>query len=218
MRDGNYGGLLGTKLGMSQLFQEDGRMVPVTILQTEGNVVVDVRESERDGYVAVQLGYLDKKRASKAEAGHAKRAGTSPKRHLVEFRGMAAPEGGLGSAVGVEIFEVGDVVDVTGTTKGRGFAGTVKRHSFSRQPQTHGGMARRRPGSIGQCAFPAEVFKGKRMSGHYGNARQTVQGLSVLKIDPEQQLVFVKGSVPGPTGRLVQIRHSVKGPKGKAGA
>lgn len=210
-------GILSTKVGMSQLFLEDGRMVPVTVLQAEGNVVLDIREPERDGYRAVQLGYGEKRHPTKAAIGHAKRANTTAKRIVIEFRDMAAPDGGLGATVGVETFEVGDVVDVVGTTKGRGFAGVIKRYGFARQPQTHGGMARRRPGAIGQCAYPGEVFKGKRMSGHYGNARQTVQGLRVVHVDPGQHLVFLKGSVPGPNGGIIQIHHSVKGPKAKAG-
>ncbi len=210
-------GLLGTKVGMSQLFLEDGRMVAVTILQAEDNVVLDIKEPEQDGYAAVQLGYGEKKHPTKAAVGHAERANTTAKQVVVEFRDMPAPEAGRGATVGVDTFEPGDVVDVIGTTKGRGFAGVIKRYNFRRQPQTHGGMARRRPGAIGQCAYPGEVFKGKRMAGHYGNVRQTVQGLRVIKIDPEQHLLFVTGSVPGPNGGLIRIRHSLKGSKAKAG-
>ena len=203
---------------MSQLFLEDGRMIPVTILEAQDSVVLEVKEADRYGYQAVQLGYRDKKHPNKSAQGHAKRANTAPKQFIVEFRDAAVPEGGLGATVGVDIFEVGDLVDAVGTTKGRGFAGAIKRHNFSRQPQSHGGMARRRPGAIGQCAYPGKVFKGKRMPGQFGNTRKTVQGLQVVKVDPDQHLVFIRGSVPGPNGGLVQLRHSVKGAKGTVGA
>jgi large subunit ribosomal protein L3 len=205
--------ILGKKTGMTQVFAEDGRVFGATVISAGPCVVCQVRTEERDGYDAVQLGFEDVKesRATKPRRGHFAKAGTAPKRFLREERLDGPPEVSVGDAVTVDVFEAGQLVDVTGTTKGRGFAGTIKRHGFSRGPMTHGSMNKRRPGSIGQSAYPSRVFKGMRSSGHYGNKRHTTKNMEILRVDAERNLLLVKGSVPGPNGGLVQVRTARTG-------
>ncbi len=203
-------GLLGYKLGMTRIFREDGTAVPVTVIQAGPCWVVQVRTPERDGYAAVQLGFDTKKRVNKPMRGHLKGLGNL--RHLREFRILdGAEQVTVGQKVDVTIFKPGDLVDVTGTSKGRGFAGVVKRHGFAGGPKTHGQSDRwRAPGSIGATTDPGRVIKGLRMAGHMGQARVTVQNLEVVRVDPERNLLFIKGAVPGPTKGLVMVRHAVK--------
>lgn len=203
-------GLIGSKLGMTQVFDEEGRMVPVTVIETGPCVVTQKKVTERDGYAATQIGFQasKEKHLSKAQRGHLKAAGKLV-RVLKEFRGEW--DVSVGDAVGAGLFEVGQKVDVTGTSKGKGFAGTIKRHGFSSGPRSHGSMNVRAPGSIGQCAWPSRVFKNKRLPGHLGNVTRTVLGLKVVQVLPEENLLFVKGAVPGPVGAVITIRPSVKG-------
>jgi len=211
--------ILGQKQGMTQVFTEDGAHIGVTVVAAGPCVVTQVRTAENDGYDAVQLGFSDKteKRTKKPQVGHFKKAGTSPKRFLREERLAKAADASLGDTVTVEAFSEGDLVDVTGTSKGRGFAGTIKRHGFSRGAATHGCMNYRQPGSIGASAYPGRVFKGKRMSGHFGDERKTTKNLEVVRIDTERNLIFIKGAVPGPKGGYVQVRTARTGVKAKKG-
>ena len=205
--------ILGRKQGMTQIFTEDGTHVGVTVVAAGPCVVTQVRTREGDGYDAVQLGYGETtdKRTKKPQQGHYKKAGTGPKQFLREERLRQAAESAVGDRVTVEVFREGDIVDVIGTTKGRGFAGTIKRHGFSRGSETHGCMNVREPGSIGASAYPARVFKGKRMAGHYGSKRHTTKNLCVVRVDEERNLLFLKGAVPGPRGGFVQIRTAKTG-------
>lgn len=207
--------ILGRKKGMTQLFTEDGTQVGVTVVSAGPCVVTQVRTRDHDGYDAVQLGYGDAsdKRTSKPRQGHCKKAGKGNKRFLREERLGAPAELDLGTEITVDAFAAGDLVDVIGTTKGRGFAGTIKRHGFSRGAKTHGCMNYRQPGSIGASAYPSRVFKGKRMSGHYGNARQTTKNLVVMRVDADRNLLFIKGAVPGPRGGFVQVQSARTGQK-----
>ena len=200
-------GIVGRKLGMTQLFdQESGRVTPVTVIEAGPCPVVSVRTVASDGYDAVQLAFepVKEKRLTKPEAGHLKQAGVGPHRRLVEIRDV----GGLavGDTVTVEAFEVGDRIKVSGTSKGKGFAGTIKRHHFGRGPASHGSHNIRQPGSIGASAYPARVFKGIRMSGQLGNKRATQRGLRVVEVDAERNLLLVSGAIPGATGGTVEIR------------
>jgi large subunit ribosomal protein L3 len=199
-------GIVGTKLGMTQLFDsETGRVTPVTVIEAGPCPVVLVRTAETDGYRALQLafGEVKEKQLSRPEAGHLRHAGLGPHRQLVEIRDA---EGAVGDTVTVEAFQVGDTVKVSGTSKGKGFAGTVKRHNFSRGPVSHGSHNVRAPGSIGASAYPARVFKGTRMPGQLGNKRITQRGLRVVEVDVERNLLLVAGAVPGPTGSVVEVR------------
>ena len=199
-------GIVGTKLGMTQLFDsETGRVTPVTVIEAGPCPVVLVRTAETDGYRALQLafGEVKEKQLSRPEAGHLRHAGVGPHRQLVEIRDA---EGAVGDSVTVEAFQVGDTVKVSGTSKGKGFAGTVKRHNFSRGPVSHGSHNVRAPGSIGASAYPARVFKGTRMPGQLGNKRITQRGLRVVEVDVERNLLLVAGAVPGPTGSVVEVR------------
>lgn len=207
-------GLLGYKLGMTRVFREDGTVVPVTVIQAGPCWVVQVRTPERDGYSAVQLGFDTKKRVNKPMRGHLKGLGNL--RHLREFKLLdGAEQVTVGQRVDVTLFKPGDLVDVTGTSKGRGFAGVVKRHGFAGGPKTHGQSNRwRAPGSIGANTDPGRVIKGLRMAGHMGHQRVTVQNLEVIRVDPERNLLFVKGAVPGPRKGLLLIRHAVKARRG----
>ena len=199
--------IIGRKLGMTQLFTEDGARLPVTVIEAGPCPIVGVRSAEADGYDGVQLAYesVDAERLSKAEAGHLKKAGVGPHRHLVEFRGTT--ELAVGEAVTVGVFGPGDHIKVSGTSVGKGFAGTIKRHNFSRGPVSHGSHNVRAPGSIGQSAWPSRVFKGKRMAGHMGSERVTQRGLTVIDVDPHRNVILVSGAVPGPKGGLVEIRE-----------
>ncbi|HAM24828.1 MAG TPA: 50S ribosomal protein L3 [Actinobacteria bacterium] len=207
-------GVLGTKLGMTQVWDENNKVVPVTVLQAGPCVVTQVRTEETDGYSAVQLGFgaVDPRRVTKPAAGHFAKAGVTPRRYLVELRTDDAADYALGQEVTAEVFEAGQRVDVTGTTKGKGFAGVMKRHGFAGVSSSHGAHRNhRKPGSIGACATPGRVFKGLRMAGRMGSQRQTTLGLTVHSVDVEKGLVLVKGAVPGPKGGLVVIRDAVKG-------
>jgi len=200
-------GIIGTKLGMTQIFdQESGKVTPVTVVEAGPCPVVQVKTPETDGYTAVQLafGAVKEKRITKPEAGHLKKAGQGPHRHLVEIRdaeGLA-----VGDTVTVESFEPGELIKVSGRSKGKGFAGTIKRHNFSRGPVSHGSHNVRKPGSIGASATPSRVFKGMRMSGHMGDERVTQRGLRVAEVDAERNLLLIAGAVPGSVGGVVEIR------------
>ncbi len=208
-------GLLGTKLGMTRIFVENGHWVDVTLLETGPCVVVQRKTQEKDAYEAVQLGYGEKResRCSKPALGHFAKAKVAPQRALQEFPVEAASELKAGDEVRVDIFEEGECVDVAARTKGKGFAGVQKRHGFSGGPGGHGSNFHRRPGSVGQSADPSRIVKGKRMPGQMGHNRVTVQGLSVVRIDKEKNLLIVRGSVPGPNGGVVEVKKSVKGSK-----
>ncbi|CAM4265133.1 50S ribosomal protein L3 [Zobellia roscoffensis] len=201
-------GLIGKKVGMTSIFDENGKNIPCTVIEAGPCVVTQVRTEEVDGYNALQLGFDDKadKRANKAEAGHFKKAGTSPKKKVVEFQGFDE-DYKLGDTVGVDVFVEGEFVDVIGTSKGKGFQGVVKRHGFGGVGQaTHGQHNRlRAPGSIGAASYPARVFKGMKMAGRMGGDRVTVQNLRVLKVVPEKNLLVVKGAVPGHKNAYVTI-------------
>lgn len=202
--------LLGRKVGMTQIYAEDGTVSPVTVLQVGPCYVTQLITAEKHGYSAVQIGFEDKvKKVNKATTGHFAKSGVSPKKNLSEVRLEKDAELELGQEIGVDAFEEGQKVDVIGVTKGRGFAGTIKRHNFSRGPETHGSMNVRQPGSIGMCSFPSRVFPGKRMAGQLGNRQLTQRGLTVVKIDQAKSLIMVKGPVPGPTGGLIKIRKAV---------
>ena len=199
--------ILAKKLGMTQLFLDDGRVERVTVLEAGPCPVTAVRTNERDGYAAVQLafGATKEKALSKPELGHLKKAGVSPYRHLVEFRDEGS-ELSIGDAVTVDAFEIGQKVKVAGTSKGKGFAGTIKRHNFSRGPASHGSHNVRAPGSIGASAWPARVMKGIRGPGQMGNKRITQKGLEIVRIDADGNLLIVRGAVPGPKNGIVEVR------------
>ncbi len=201
--------IIGRKLGMTQLFTEDGARLSVTVIQAGPCPIVGVRTSEADGYDGVQLAYdaVDHDDLSKAEVGHLAKSGVSPHRHLMEFRGTT--DLAVGEAVTVDVFGPGDHVKVAGTSVGKGFQGTIKRHNFSRGPVSHGSHNVRAPGSIGQSAWPSRVFKGKRMAGQMGNKRITQKGLTVIDVDASRNVLLVSGSIPGPKGSLVEIREDV---------
>ena len=204
-------GLLGRKLGMTQVFTEDGTLIPVTVIEASPNVVLQLKTAETDGYEAVQLGFEDVKeqRATKGEKGHCAKAGTGPKRFVREVRD-ADMDVKVGDTVGVDIFAPGETVDVIGTSKGKGYAGAIKRHGQHRGPMTHGSKFHRHQGSNGACSSPSRVFKGKGMPGHMGAVRVTVQNLEIVRVDAENNLLLVKGSVPGPKKSLVTIKETVK--------
>ncbi|MBN1487204.1 MAG: 50S ribosomal protein L3 [Anaerolineae bacterium] len=206
-------GIIGKKVGMTQVFKEDGEVVPVTVIEAGPCYVVQLRTPENDGYKAVQLGYGEVKphRLTKGELGHLEAAGVPPVRHLYEFRMRDDESYTVGQEIKVDIFETGEHVDVIGTSKGRGFAGVVKRYGFAGGPHTHGQSDRERaPGSIGACASPGRVWKGMRMPGHMGARRVTSQNIEVVLVDPERNLLAVNGSVPGPNGGLVKIKVARK--------
>ncbi|MEX0580359.1 MAG: 50S ribosomal protein L3 [Mycobacterium sp.] len=209
-------GILGTKLGMTQVFDENNRVVPVTVVKAGPNVVTRIRTPERDGYSAVQLAYgeISPRKVNKPVTGQYAAVGVNPRRHLVELRledEAAAGEYEVGQELTAEIFADGNYVDVTGTSKGKGFAGTMKRHGFKGQGASHGAQAvHRRPGSIGGCSTPGRVFKGTRMSGRMGGERVTTQNLVVHKVDAANGVLLIKGAIPGRTGGLVMVRAAVK--------
>ena len=206
--------LLGTKLGMTQVWDADGRIVPVTVIQVDTNVVTQVRNAERDGYQAVQLafGTVDPRRVTNPLKGHFEAAGVTPRRHVAEVRTSNAADYSLGQEIAADVFEAGQKVDVTGTTKGKGTAGVMKRHGFHGVGASHGAHRNhRKPGSIGGASTPSRVFKGIKMAGRMGNDRKTVQNLTVHSVDAENGIVLVKGAVPGNKGGVVLIRSAVKG-------
>lgn len=204
--------ILGKKIGMTQVFTEDGQLIPVSVIQAGPCQVVQKKTEEVDGYTAVQVGYEDKKerRANKPEKGHFQKANVPVKKYLKEFKLDNAAELNVGDELTVEQFADGDVLDVTGTSKGHGFAGTIKRWGTHRGPMTHGSHYHRGPGSLGACSDPSRVFKGKKMPGHYGVVKVTILNLDLVKIDKERNLLLVKGSIPGPKGGLVVVRNAVK--------
>jgi large subunit ribosomal protein L3 len=206
-------GLLGKKIGMTQIFDDNGAAIPITVIEAGPCYVTQVRDVETDGYTAVQLGFgeVKPKRLTGGQLGHLKRNDLPPLRYLREFRTKKDAEINPGDPVSVTVFDVGDHVDVIGTSKGRGFAGVVKRHGFSGGPKTHGQSDRQRaPGSIGATSGTARVFKGKRMPGHMGNRRVTTQNLKVVLVDEERNLIGVRGAVPGPKGGLLVIKEARK--------
>ncbi len=213
-------GVLGEKLGMTQVFDENNRIVPVTVVKTGPCVVTQVRTPDKDGYSAVQLAYgaIDPRKVTKPVAGHYEKAGVTPRRHLVELRTEHASTYELGQEVGADTFEPGTPVDVIGTSKGKGTAGVMKRHGFHGLPASHGAhRVHRAPGSIGGCATPGRVFKGVRMAGRMGHERTTVLNLTVQKVDAEQGLLLIKGAIPGPDGGIVMVRTALtSGVKGDA--
>jgi large subunit ribosomal protein L3 len=204
-------GILGRKIGMTQVFAENGDLIPVTVIQAADNVVLQKKTVEVDGYEAVQVGFETKREkvANKPEKGHAAKANTAPKRFVKEFRGEGLAAYEVGQEVKVEIFAAGDIVDVTGVSKGKGFQGNIKRHGQSRGPMAHGSRYHRRPGSMGAVA-PNRVFKGKALPGRMGGEQVTVQNLEIVKVDAERNLLLVKGNVPGAKRGLVQVKGAVK--------
>ena len=214
MSENEIKGILGTKLGMTQIFDEENRVVPVTVVEAGPCVVTQVRTKDVDGYDAVQIAYgeIDPRKVSKPQTGHFKKAGVTPRRHTVEIRTPDASSYEVGQTVGVDVFGDIEYVDVTGTTKGKGFAGAMKRHGFAGQGASHGNQAaHRRVGGIGGCSTPGRVFKGKRMAGRMGNDRVTTQNLKVQKIDTDANLLLIKGAVPGVRGGLLVVKTAVKG-------
>jgi large subunit ribosomal protein L3 len=209
----NVRGLLGTKLGMTQLWDENNRIVPVTVIDAASNVVTQVRSPETDGYAAIQLGFGEVKasKVTKPLTGHFEKAGVTPRRHVVEIRTADAGEYSPGQELSVDQFASGEAIDVTGTSKGKGFAGVMKRHGFAGVGASHGAHRNhRKPGSIGGCATPGRVFKGLRMAGRMGVDTITVQNLTVHSVDTEKGLILVKGAVPGPRGSVVVVRSAAK--------
>jgi large subunit ribosomal protein L3 len=206
-------GLLGTKLGMTQTWDENNRVVPVTVISAATNVVTQIRSPETDGYSAVQIGFgeVSARKVTKPKAGHFSKAGVTPRRHVVEIRTDDAGEYELGQELSPDVFAAGDRIDVTGTSKGKGFAGVMKRHGFHGVGASHGAHRNhRKPGSIGGCATPGRVFKGLRMAGRMGSETVTTQSLTVHSVDTEKGLILIKGAIPGPKGGLVVLRTGVK--------
>ena len=207
-------GLLGTKLGMTQVWDANNKLIPVTVVEITPNVVTQLRSEEVDGYLAVQIAYgqIDPRKANKPATGHFDKAGVTPRRHLTEVRTADAAEYTLGQEIAVDIFEAGQKVDVVGTSKGKGFAGVMKRHNFKGVSSSHGSHRNhRKPGSIGASSTPSRVFKGMRMAGRMGGDRVTAMNLIVHSVDLEKNLILVKGAVPGAKGRIVFVRNAVKG-------
>lgn len=212
----NVKGLLGTKLGMTQLWDENNKIVPVTVVAAATNVVTQVRTPEVDGYNAVQIGYgeIEGRKVTKPSAGHFAKAGTTPRRHVVEIRTASAAGYSVGQELPVDTFAAGEEIDVTGTSKGKGFAGVMKRHGFAGVSASHGAHRNhRKPGSIGACATPGRVFKGVRMAGRMGGDTVTTQNITVHAVDTEKGLILLKGAVPGPKGGLVVLRSAAKNPQ-----
>ena len=205
-------GILGRKAGMTQVFTKDGKVIPVTVVEVLPNTVTQIKTRETDGYEAVQLGIVDRKesRATKAEIGHAKKANTNPKRYLKEIRGIDTSAYALGQELTASTFAVGEKVDVTGTSKGKGFQGVIKRHGQSEGPKTHGSRYHRRPGSLGTMR-PMRVLKGKKLAGHMGNETITIQNLEIIEVSDSENYILVSGNVPGAKNSLVLIRDAVKG-------
>jgi len=210
--------LLGKKIGMTQVFDEQNRLVPVTVIEAGPCPVTQVKSDETDGYNAIQIGFRPQKehRLSKAALGHFKKAGVAPVSELREFRTNGDAGLNLGDVLTVERFEAGQKIDVIGTSKGRGFQGVVKRYGFAGGPASHGSMFHRRGGSYGMCQWPGHVIKGKKMPGHMGDVQRTVQNLQVVKVIADKNLILVKGSIPGSRGSLVTVRTAVKNKTPKA--
>ena len=210
----NVKGLLGTKLGMTQVLDENNRVVPVTVVAASTNVVTLVRKPESDGYNAIQVGFgeIDSRKVTQPVAGQFARAGVTPRRHVAEIRTADAGSYTVGQELAVDTFAAGEVIDVTGTSKGKGFAGVMKRHGFHGVGASHGAHKNhRKPGSIGACATPGRVFRGMKMAGRMGGNRQTTQNLTIHAVDADRGLLLIKGAVPGPRGGIVLVRTAVKG-------
>ena len=204
-------GILGRKIGMTQVFTNSGKLIPVTVVSVEPNVITQIKTKETDGYEAIQLGFDTKreKLATKASVGHTNKAKTTPKRFFKEIKGVDINDYSIGQEIKVDIFEAGEIVDVTGTTKGKGFQGVIKRHNQSRGPMGHGSHYHRKPGSMGTMR-PMRVFKGKKLPGHMGTLTVTIQNLEIIAVDLENNCLLVKGNVPGAKNSLVIIKSSVK--------
>ena len=210
----NVKGLLGKKLGMTQVWDENNKLVPVTVVEAGSNVVTQIKNLELDGYVAIQVAYgaIDPRKVNKPDSGHFAKAGVNPRRHIAEIRTADAASYEVGQELGVEVLEVGSKVDVVGTSKGKGFAGHMKRHGFHGVGASHGSHRNhRKPGSIGASSTPGRVFKGTRMAGRMGTDRVTTLNLTLHAVDLERGLLLIKGAVPGPKGQLVFVRTAVKG-------
>jgi len=205
-------GLLGKKLGMTQVFDDEGRLIPVTVIQAGPCVVVERRLPSKHGYSAIQLGFeaVKENKVNRPTLGHFRKAGVAPMRYLREFRVENPEEYEPGQVIDVSIFQEKERVDVTGISKGKGFQGAIKRHGFRRGPMSHGSKYHRAPGSLSASADPSRVFKGRKLPGHMGHRRVTVRGLEVVRVDPDRNLLLVKGAVPGPRGSLVSIKASTK--------
>lgn len=209
-------GILGKKVGMTQVFTTEGKLVPVTVVSVEPNVVTQIKTTGKEGYDAIQLGFdtITEKRSNKPEIGHTKKANTEPKRFLREIRGVNTNDYTLGQVIDASIFEAGEIVDVTGISKGKGFQGVIKRYNQSRGPMGHGSQYHRGVGSLGTMR-PMHVLKGKKLPGQMGNVKSTVQNLEIVAVDLENNIILIKGNVPGPKKGLVQIRTAVKKPNQK---
>lgn len=207
-------GILGTKLGMTQIFTEEGIVLPVTVVEAGPVVVTQIKTTEKDGYNAIQVGFKDAKEKSlnKPQKGHLAAANVL-KKHLKEFRVDSVEGYTVGQAISADLFAAGEIIDVTGISKGKGFQGPIKRHGQSRGPESHGSRYHRRPGSMGACSFPGRVFKNKKLAGHMGSVKVTVQNLEVVKVDAEKNLILVKGAIPGAKGSVVTIKEAVKSSK-----
>ena len=212
-------GILGKKIGMTQVFAKNGKLIPVTVVVAEPNVVMQIKTKETDGYEAIQLGFVSKKEkhSTKPEMGHAKKANTAPKRFLKEIKGVEVSNYELGQEIKCDVFEPGEIVDVTGTSKGKGFQGVIKRYNQSRGPMGHGSQYHRGVGSMGTLR-PMRVFKGKKLPGHMGNETVTIQNLEVVAIDLDENVILIKGNIPGPKNSFVVIKSSIKNPDAKVEA
>jgi large subunit ribosomal protein L3 len=210
----NPSALIGQKLAMTQVWDENGFFVPVTVVDVNTNVVTQIRELDNDGYTAVQLAYgeIDTRKVTKPLRGHFDKAGVTPRRNLMEVATASAASYSLGQELAADVFNEGELVDVSGTTKGKGFAGVMKRHGFAGVSASHGEHKNhRKPGSVGACATPGRVFKGMRMAGRMGGNQQTTQNLKVYKVDTDNGVLYIKGAIPGPKGGIVLIKSAVKG-------
>ena len=205
-------GILGKKVGMTQFFTEAGELIPVTVVEVTPNVVLQLKTIENDGYEAVQLGFDDIREvlSNRPAKGHVAKANATPKRFIREFNNVELSEYEVGQEITVDVFKAGDIVDVTGTSKGKGFQGAIKRHGQSRGPMAHGSRYHRRPGSMGGASFPSRVFKGKALPGQMGGDRITIQNLEVVKVDAERNVILIKGNVPGSKKSLVEIKTAIK--------
>ena len=205
-------GILGKKVGMTQYFTEAGELIPVTVVEVTPNVVLQLKTIENDGYEAVQLGFDDLREvlSNRPAKGHVAKANATPKRFIREFNNVELSEYEVGQEITVDVFKAGDIVDVTGTSKGKGFQGAIKRHGQSRGPMAHGSRYHRRPGSMGGASFPSRVFKGKALPGQMGDNRITIQNLEVVKVDAERNVILIKGNVPGSKKSLVEIKTAIK--------
>ncbi len=205
-------GILGKKVGMTQYFTEAGELIPVTVVEVTPNVILQLKTIENDGYEAVQLGFDDLREvlSNRPAKGHVAKANATPKRFIREFNNVELSEYEVGQEITVDVFKAGDIVDVTGTSKGKGFQGAIKRHGQSRGPMAHGSRYHRRPGSMGGASFPSRVFKGKALPGQMGGNRITIQNLEVVKVDAERNVILIKGNVPGSKKSLVEIKTAIK--------